>query len=219
MRNRGLAVVLAAFVLAGCASQPAPSPAVPPLQSAYEKSIALAALKAPDFVRPLTPITDDEVTVAHLQPRGQIDPTSYLWVALPPEVRAQCAGKSDALLAMQMTLGMPPRPSPAALVFLFKVRRADLFRPCASSASVTTGSCALDFNLPSVDRDQPFVLKQMMESYRTRGGYPFTAMGWSYNWDPAATTPMGISEYVVRPAARMRDVTSMTPAQFCAGGS
>jgi hypothetical protein len=56
-------------------------------------------------------------------------------------------------------------------VFTFKVRATDVFRPCASSAVVSTTSCALDFVLPSSDRDRPFVLKQMMDSYRTSGGY------------------------------------------------
>ena len=69
-----------------------------PELSAYEKSIWLAAVKAPDAVRTLTPITANEVTVSHLQLSDKIDPAAYLWVALPDEVRALCAGKPDALL-------------------------------------------------------------------------------------------------------------------------
>jgi hypothetical protein len=56
----------------------------------------------------------------------------------------------------------------------------------------------------------------MMASYRKNNGYPVTAMGWSYNWDPAAKMPMGVSEYVVRPGASLRDTTWVTAAQFCA---
>jgi len=55
----------------------------------------------------------------------------------------------------------------------------------------------------------------MMSSYRTEKGYPFTAMGWSYNWDPAAKTPMGVSEYVLRRRTVVHDATWVSPAQFC----
>jgi hypothetical protein len=39
-------------------------------------------------------------------------------------------------------------------------------------------------------------------------------VGWSYNRDPAAKTPMGVSEYVVRPGVRISDVKSTPAAQF-----
>jgi hypothetical protein len=220
-RDRAVAV-LTALVLAGCATQAAPpavEQAMQSMQSAYQKSIALAAVKSPDAVRPLTPITDSQVTVSHLQFSDTVSSKEDLWVALPSEVKALCAGKPDALLALQMALGMPPRPSDKAMVFQFTVRSADVFRPCASSSSISASTCALDFNLPSSDPHRPFVLKQMMESYRTRGGYPFTGMGWTYNWDPAAQTPMGVSEYIVRKGARLDNVTKMTPAQFCGSTS
>jgi hypothetical protein len=220
-RDRAVAVLTALF-LAGCATQAAPpaaEQAMQSMQSAYQKSIAAAAVKSPDFVRTLTPITDSQVTVSHLQFSDTIDPKEALWVALPAELKPLCAGKPDATLALQMALGMPPRPSDKATVFQFTVRSADVFRPCASSSSISASTCALDFNLPSSDPHRAFVLKQMMESYRTRGGYPFTGMGWTYNWDPAAATPMGVSEYIVRKGARLNGVTKMTPAQFCGPSS
>ena len=226
MRYRDrLAAGLAAMVVAGCAPQAAVPPTVqalqspPSMQSAYEKSIALAALKSPDFVRPLTPITGTDVVVSHLQPGGTFDPTQAMWVALPAELKPLCAGKPDALLAMQMALGMPPRVSTQAIVYTFMVRSADIFRPCASSSSVAASSCALDFNLSSSDPNRPFVLKQMMVSYRTSGGYPFTGMGWTYNWDPAAKTPMGVSEYIVHGGAPLGAITKQTPQQFCDASS
>jgi hypothetical protein len=216
MRHRGIAVILAALVLASCASQ-AP-PATQSLQSAYEKSIELAAVKSPDAVRVLTPITQDEVVVAHVQTQDRIDQSYATWVALPDEVRRHCSGKANPILALQMALGLPPKTQPDLKVFTFRVHRTDMFRPCASSASVEDQSCTLDVNLASDDEHREFVLAQMMSSYRTSKGYPFTAMGWSYNWDPAAKTPMGVSEYVLRRRAVLRDITWVTPAQFCAGG-
>src|SRR5579872_513331 len=122
MRLRGFAVVLAALVLGGCVSPGAPPPAAQSLQSAYEKSIALAAVKSPDYVRPLTPIAGNEATVAHVQPYESIDSSRYVWVAHPDELKAHCLGKPDPVLALQVALGLPPQAEPAMKVFTFTVR-------------------------------------------------------------------------------------------------
>jgi hypothetical protein len=212
MHGRVVAAVLTAFVLVGCSDR------APPPQSlweAYDKAVRLAAVKSPDAIRVLTPITQDEVVVVHVQTQTRIERNYTTWVALPDELRPLCRGKPDPVLALQMALGLPPKSQPDLKVFSFKVRRTDLFRPCASSASVEDRSCTLDINLASDDEHREFVLAQMMSSYRTEKGYPFTAMGWSYNWDPAAKTPMGVSEYVLRRRTVVHDATWVSPAQFC----
>ena len=173
MRGRVVAAVLTAFVLVGCSDR------APPPQSlweAYDKAVRLAAVKSPDAIRVLTPITQDEVVVVHVQTQTRIERNYTTWVALPDELRPLCRGKPDPVLALQMALGLPPKSQPDLKVFSFKVRRTDLFRPCASSASVEDRSCTLDINLASDDEHREFVLAQMMSSYRTEKGYPFTAM-------------------------------------------
>jgi hypothetical protein len=209
---------LTTFLLFGCALTQSPREQ---LEDAYTRSIAEAAVKTPNSVRTLTPIdaTQREIIVAHLQPYPTIDASRYIWISLPDELRTFCKDKSDKLMALEMALGLPPDPQ-SERVFLFKISPADLFRPCASGPATTTTSCSPDLprDASADSKSEHFVLKQMMDSYRVgfpSPGYPFTAMGWSYDWNPDSATHQGVSEYVTKPGAVITDITSTTPAAFC----
>jgi hypothetical protein len=223
MRNSGrtLRSVAALLVLAGCAVQPGSQNT---LNDLYQKSIAAAAVKRPDYARPLQPIDTSrpQITVAHMQPYPTIDSSRFTWVAQPGELRALCHGKADPLLALQEALGLPPEQRNDEKVFTFDVPPTDMFRPCASSPDITTKQCSVDLPVQPIGSQaatEHFVLKQIMDSYRdgfNSPGYPFTAMGWSYDWDPGSPTHQGVSEYVVKPGAVITKVTSVDPATFCA---
>jgi len=195
------------------------------LNDPYQKSIATAAVKQPDYARPLQPIDPfiAEVRVAHLQPYPTIDTNRYTWVTFPGALRDLCRDKPDPLLAIQQALGLPPEKREGMRVFTFDVRPADIFRPCASGPDINTTQCAMDLpqSLPQTPTQaavEHFVLKQIMDSYRNgfKGpGYPFTAMGWSYDWDPQSPTHQGVSEYVVKPGAAIANVVSVDPETFC----
>jgi len=213
-----LAVLL---MLTGCAG---PTDRLEPLND-YQKSIAAAAVKQPDYARALQPIdaSKSEVRVAHIQPYPTIDNNRFTWVTFPEALRKLCLGKPDPLLALQQVLGLPPEQREDMRVFTFDVRPADIFRPCASSPDITTTQCAMELpqSVPVSSTQaaaEHFVLKQMIDSYRNgfkNSGYPFTAMGWSYDWDPQSPTHQGVSEYVVKPGAVISNVTSVDPATFC----
>jgi hypothetical protein len=216
--SRFAIAALATVLLFGCSTLQSPQER---LEDAYTRSIAEAAVKTPDSVRTLTPIdtSKSELVVAHLQPYPTLDPTRSLWISLPAELRTFCKDKKDKLLALEMALGLPADPTDNK-VFLFKIDPTVLFRPCISGPSTTTTSCALD--LPPVAsgdaKSERFVLNQMVTSYRIgfpSPGYPFTGMGWSYDWDPDSTTHQGVSEYVTRPGSAVSDVTSTTADAFC----
>ncbi len=214
---RSLATLL---VLIGCAAQPGGPDT---LNDVYQKSIAAAAVKRPDYVRTLQPIdtSKPKVTVAHFQPYPTIDTSRFTWVAQPDELRALCHGKPDPLLALQQALGLPPEKRNDERVFTFDVPPTDIFRPCGSNPDITTKQCSVDLPvqpIPSQAATEHFVLKQMMDSYRSgfsNPGYPFTAMGWSFDWDPTSPTHQGVSEYVVKPGAVISNVASVDPATFC----
>ena len=221
---RNLAILIA---LAGCTLPPAGPASLTtgpvPLNTTYEQSIAAAAVKQPDYARTLQPIDASRptVTVVHVQPYPTIDTKRYTWVASPAALKALCHGRTDPLLAIQQALGLPPVNDPAVRVFSFDARPADMFRPCASGPDITTTQCSMDLPVqssPALAGTEHFVLKQMMDSYRVGfkyPGYPFTGMGWSYDWDPASSTHQGVSEYVVKPGSVIANVTSVTPAAFC----
>jgi len=73
-----------------------------------------------------------------------------------------------------------------------------------------------------------FLTAQMWNSYRSgfatarpspadypSTGFPFTGMGWTYDWSNA-TNHIGISEFVVKRDAMLTVVGTKTPAEFCA---
>lgn len=215
-RRRFVLAALATALLFGCATTQTPEEG---LNAAYTRSIPAAAVKTPDSVRTLTPIdtTKAEIIVAHLQPYPTIDASRFIWISLPGDLRTFCKDKKDKLLALEMALGVPPDPTDDK-VFTFRISPADLFRPCASGPDTTTTSCSLDLPRTPDSKNEHFVLNQMITSYRvgfSSPGYPFTGMGWSYDWDPDSATHQGVSEYVTKPGAAISDIASTTADAFC----
>jgi hypothetical protein len=72
-----------------------------------------------------------------------------------------------------------------------------------------------------------FLLQQWWSSHRATVehgrdpelGYPWTGMGWTYDWDPASKTHRGVSEFVVKKSAVTSSVLTVTPASFCGAPS
>jgi hypothetical protein len=46
-------------------------------------------------------------------------------------------------------------------------------------------------------------------------GYPFTGMGWTFNWSPYSHTQAGVTEFIARKGAQVDAVKQMSPAEFC----
>ncbi len=220
----------------GAAASPAPSN----LEAAYERSIRAAAVRDPGFAVDLRTIDSKQsnVTVGTFTPWGlPASPTQRLiWVSLPDQLRALCHGKLDPVLAIEQALGLPPierppQPQQQWQVITFTLPRAALFRPCPGGTDVAVPRCANTIagasSAPGTTLDAKttrFLLEQIWSSdrvgFHTQGGaadwgYPFTGMGWTYNWDPQASSPVGATEFVVRTGTRLSAVTAATPAQFC----
>jgi hypothetical protein len=224
---------------------PAPSvaepgkPAPTPWQE-YQESVRAAALHGPQSSVPLRPIPADltSVTVATFTEWGA--PPSpvqrYTWVSLPDQLRSLCRGKADPVLAIQQILGLPPavpsRPDHSWQVVSFTAPRSEIFRPCPTNTDIAADRCSAGNVSPDLDdTGEKFFLNQMWGSYRDgfvdrNGrqiaggsiGYPFTGMGWSYNWSRSSTSHVGVSEYVVKPGAAIGHAEGKTPAEFCNGG-
>jgi len=217
------------------------------LAQLYRQAIYDSAVKRPSFQRKLMPIDPraSEVTVVTLTTRTDdpVEPTdsvarskgvlrlarnaggtgkvlSATWVSLPSESRPACKGAPDPVLALEQLLGMPPAGGDWELV-QFSVAPDHIFRPCASGPEIGTTQCS--FALPkrsSSPETQLFVFGQMWSSYIADfqdPGYPYTGMGWTYNWNPAAKDHYGVSEYVVKEGAPVSDIRVFTPSEFCNG--
>jgi hypothetical protein len=223
-----------ALLVAGLAAACAPVPqeaASAPLSEVYAESIKAAAVKRPgDVGVALLPITDPEpelVTWGYQvktvpDGKGGVALAGDTWVTQAAQMHQRCAGiREPALdLRMQQLLGLPPGDASARKVFSFKASRPDIFRPCADP-DIATSSCPA--SVPEgADRSRlGFVLNQMLISYRIgfdQPGYPYTGLGYTWDWKPDSETHhVGLSEYVVRQGASIRNLQATETAEFCAG--
>ncbi len=202
--------------------------------SLYEQSIKEASVRAPGWNTSLWPLPEGSLSVSTFQEDATLDTkTIYTWVAPTQEVWQRCKGKQDTVLALQQLLGLPPQKNPKPgnswRIFVFEIDSRDLFRPCPGGidpdAPADKPRCLLGSDLdPRLDREfSEFLLQQWWSAHRAtvehgrdpERGYPWTGMGWTYDWDPASKTHIGVSEFVVRKNAVVRNVRVTTPDGFC----
>jgi len=230
-----LVALAVALSLGACATRQHPVPGeLVELQGQYQRAIQDAAVRHPDWNIPLWSFGDARTAmVSTFTDDPALDTvTQHNWVAATAQVRPLCKGKSDTVLFLEELLGLPPQDKPGAgnrwHVYTFEVSQDAMFRPCpggVDSSVPTEPKCiagsALD---PTLDPDvAQFLLKQFWFSHRmaisTGGvldfGYPWTGMGWTYDWDPKSKTHVGVSEFVVKKGAVVNNVRDASPAEFC----
>ena len=204
---------------------------LPSNEQLYRQAIMEAAVKRPGQERSLSTIdTSKPVTVVSLKRRPpEKDDGSlfnYTWVALPDELRARCRGKADPLLAIQEILGLPSYRTAAdrdsSNLYQFTVDAKDMFRPCIGKGGLADNACGIE--TVTDDREKTaFLLDHLWKTYRLDfddPGYPFTGMGWTFNWSPDATDRFGVSEFIVKKGAKAPEdkpikSVKIPPAEFC----
>lgn len=223
-------LVASALASSGCAESP---------QHVYENSIKEAAARGPGWDVPLTPLPTGRLTVSTFTDDMALDTEMiYTWVAPATELRQLCnakreAAKRDTVLALEQILGLPPLKNPKPghewRVYVFDIEARDLFRPCPGgldpSAPADRPRCRLSSNIdPKLDPEfTTFLLQQWWSAHRAtiepgndpELGYPWTGMGWTYDWDPASKTHIGVSEFVVKKHAAVGNLHVRTPVEFC----
>jgi hypothetical protein len=148
-------------------------------------------------------------------------------------LRQRCKSKRDTVLALEQILGLPPLKNPKPghewRVYVFDIEARDLFRPCPGgldpSAPADKPRCQLGSDIdPTLEPEfTTFLLQQWWSAHRATVepgndpelGYPWTGMGWTYDWNPASKTHVGVSEFVVRKHATVSNVRATTPTEFC----
>lgn len=220
----GLILCACTMLLGGCAR---------PEQRSYENAIKDAAVRGPDWDTPLWPLSAAPLSVSTFTEDAALDlQTQYVWVAATAEVWQRCKGSRDPVMRLQQLLGLPPQKTPKAgnqwHFFIFDVASRDLFRPCPGGVDMQAADrpkCRLGSDLdPQIDAEfTRFLLQQWWLSHRATVepgrdpelGYPWTGMGWTFDWDPASKTHRGVSEFVVRKSAAVSHLRSESPANFC----
>jgi hypothetical protein len=204
-----------------------------PDAAAYESAVAAAAVKQPSFAMKLETIdaTSTVVDVVNFGARlPQEKGREYdVWVALPAQLRAACAGAADPVRRLQQVLGLPRVAARDLRVYELRVAREALARPCVGGGDLAAAACSLEPPKP-LPRDADaeslrkgydhmhFLVSQMWKSYRSgfsSNGFPFTGMGWTYDWSDVPQH-VGVSEFIVDRGADIAVLGSRTPAEFCA---
>jgi hypothetical protein len=149
-----------------------------------------------------------------------ITPTWEIWITVRGAARSAAVSsglRGDALaLRMRQYLGLPPDGDYEYWVE-FWVKPSDLYRPSADPAP---GDCEaeLDFDTsPETTVSESymdwFYANKSASYVLTRNGYPWTRLGYTYDWR-AGANEVGLSEFVIRPGATVTIVGVFTNDEY-----
>ena len=228
-----LIALAASLAAAGCAPPPpaGPTPAGVSLDSLYRLAISDAAVYRAEHVLALNPIRPDaqgQVRVATFTGWGGYTAgtntiTRPVWVTQVPEVRDSCGGFAgdELVLRLEQLLGLPPHSGDSLMVEM-TVPVAALFRP-ATDPAVTTRypcgdtiqtRCGQSFPAGVDPSHVRWIADQTLTLWASPGGYPWTRLGYTYNWHPGSPR-YGASEYLIRAGTVATDVRVQHVRAYC----
>lgn len=211
--TRIAAVVLCAALAGACTSE-----------RLYRRAIFDSAVMEPSEALPLVRVTADPVRVAIWTPEkylgsypvGQTIEITWgkVWVALESEERPRCAAFPRRRLdrRLEQLLGLPPTATARRFVLL-EVARPALHRPCFDP-DPTVERCPLEAadDLPPDFLD--WLGSNALASYRVPDGFPWTRLGYTYDWHPGAGE-YGVSEFVLLEGTEAKVLAIETAEEFC----
>ncbi|MBN2530297.1 MAG: hypothetical protein JXR76_28165 [Deltaproteobacteria bacterium] len=138
----------------------------------------------------------------------------YTWVTLPPEVQEKCQGYAaeTQMVRLQQLLGLPPQKDGPRSFVVLSVKRDQLFRPCILP-DVAAPQCTV-FEQTDDDAHALFFANQTAVAYTTSPGYPWTRLGYTYDWNPD-TPEYGVTEFVIKIGAQAVVKTVVSTEQYC----
>ncbi len=207
-------VALLAILTAGACACPETSDRL-----RFERAISDTAVYKASSVLPLTPLSYP-VEAATLTNQAQwaegregqtITLERDAWITVEPEVKKLCQGRAaDTVIPLlHKLLGLKPVVSgddAGRFVLMTILGRQSVgpaaigvFRPCADPDPQAT-SCGNSLKGP--DSYARWFAQTLISSFKIDAklsdtGYPWTRLGYTYNWDMAASSPRGVQEYVV----------------------
>lgn len=119
-----------------------------------------------------------------------------IWVTLAPELQNLCSKKNFGSSVglddrIKQLLGLTPESNYKAFVE-FWVKPKDLFRPCPDGETTDT-QCSLSFP-PGTTLSH----KEWIDNQRKTNNYPWTQLGYTYDWNENTGNHVGLSEFVIK---------------------
>lgn len=135
-----------------------------------------------------------------------IDSTYYntgnypIWVTTAPELAQRMKREKaiDVNRRLVQLLGLPPNATYSYFVE-FWVRPADLFRPCPDK-EITDKRCEICFPSNTDTAHINWINDSRIERYYQCDlyqQYPWTELGYTYDWNPKNKSHIGLSEFVI----------------------
>lgn len=126
-----------------------------------------------------------------------------IWVTVAPDLQNWLAAQkkvADPEKRLKQLLGLPPNADKKIFVE-FWVRPQDLIRPCIDT-EVNDSACDLYLKNPAdANADNLlWLLEQAHQSFADStlyNRYPFTQLGYTYDWNPRNKSHIGLSEFVI----------------------
>ena len=124
------------------------------------------------------------------------------WVTVVPELQAvyHATATDQPLLRIEKLLGLPPDTGNEWFAELW-VDPDDLFRPCPDR-EINDSVCELRFPDDAAEEHIEWFNNQIVESYCQEQQYPWTRLGYTYDWD-SSTGEIGLSEFIIRQGAQV----------------
>ena len=199
------------------------TPIVPRNDRLRWRTVRTAAGDSVREVRMVTWATSDPLPGADTTatPGAALSLTDVVWATAVPEIQQFCRSLDRSGERMnrrlRQRLGLRPDDAPTRFVELW-VRPSALARPCPDPA-ITDRECELQPPGPptavTVDPSyRTWFTRQRAQEYGPEG-YPWTRLGYTYDWHPSADE-VGISEFIVRPGATVTVHAVASTAAYCA---
>ena len=91
----------------------------------------------------------------------------------------------------------------------------NVFKPCAEPDPTTRGPCAEVFPVNIAQSHSTWMAEQAFFAWQEPGGYPWTRLGYTFNWNPQADSIVGVSEYIIAKGTTASMLCKQPAHEFC----
>lgn len=211
-------MLLVAVLMPGCASL------VPSDDAArYQAAIRDAAVIETQEIVPLPTVPAGKVRVVtwtkfpDSYPIGKPTQLKWreVWVTLDKVVQGHCRQfpAASRVSDTQKLLGLPADNTEQRSFITLEVDAAAMFRPCAN-ASLQDETCSSTFPKGVGQDHAAWYAKQASQSYQAQKGFPWTRLGYTYNWK-AGANEVGVAEFVVKTGAQVLPIAAAKTEDYC----
>jgi len=138
-----------------------------------------------------------------------------VWVTLDNDVKTRCLNfqQTQLLSDIQKLLGLPLSNTQKRSFVTLEVDSNSLFRPCADP-SINATKCTAKFPENVPQEHYAWFAGQTAQSYQVASGYPWTRLGYTYNWK-SGESEVGPAEFVIKKGSKALTVSVVDTSQYC----